>query len=144
MVYYLAILVIASVFFIFVVCSSQCDQSAARRDLNHEFTPEQAKEALLEFMRSDQGINPHWPEKFLDDLATLKLEERENGWYYWTGEVDVNPSTRRYHLIIGPDPRDHVRMCTFEYRGSFVWKNGPWQAMPPVENGSALGDWEVP
>jgi hypothetical protein len=98
------------------------------REPAEPLTPARAKQALAEMMRSQQAagwFKGDFPEK----MAQLPIEEREDGFYYWTVAFSFNPSKKVYTYHAVPAPG--VRACMFEDRGTFAWRNGRWIASPP-------------
>jgi hypothetical protein len=93
-------------------------------------TPEQAKQALLAMMRSKPGQDLGWFDGDVpDEMAKMKVEPAEEGWYSWTGGVRFRPSESIYVITI--QPQDDAQACTFEYEGQFMMKEGQWSASPP-------------
>ena len=110
-------------------CSSRTEQppSAVQEEA---LSPERAKEALLEMLRSKPGKDLGWFNGGIsDEMAKMKIEESEDGWYTWIGAFRFNPSKLIYTFTVRP--RRGVRACVFEYEGSFVHKDGRWSATPP-------------
>src|SRR5258708_1657175 len=110
-------------------CASQMEQppSAVQEET---LTPERAKEALLEMIRSQLGKDLGWfQEDIPDEMAKMNIEEEEDGWYAWTGAFRFHPSKVIYTFVVRP--RLGARACVFEYKGSFVNKEGRWAATPP-------------
>jgi hypothetical protein len=117
-------------------CSSQTDQppSAVQEE---KLTPELAKEALLEMMRSKPGKDLGWSKGNIpDEMAKMKIEEDEDGWHAWTGAFRFNTSKAIYTFVVRPKPG--AQACVFEYKGSFVNKDGRWSATPPELVSTAL------
>jgi len=114
----------------FSSCSSrpQSDQlSAASPD--QDLTPERAKEALLEMMRSKPGKDLGWFDGDVPDkMSEMTIEAQEEGWHRWTGAFRFNPSKAIYVFVVRPSGG---RACTFEYNGSFVSEDGRWVATSP-------------
>src|SRR5438105_3524174 len=72
-------------------------------DKEQKLTPERAKEALLEMMRSKAGEDLGWFEgEIPDKLAKQPIEEEKDGWYAWTGAFRFNTSKAVYKLVIRP------------------------------------------
>jgi hypothetical protein len=94
---------------------------------NDSLTPELAKEALLELMRSKPGgdLSRFDP----DEWAKVGLSAAEFGWYHFGGVFGLNPSKGIYTLTIRPRPG--VRACIFTAEGKFVREQGKWRALPP-------------
>jgi hypothetical protein len=63
-------------------------------------------------------------------MSKLAIEEEHNGWYAWGGVFRVHPAREAYTFTVRP--RSVARACMFEYEGSFVRKDGRWQATPPT------------
>jgi hypothetical protein len=102
-----------------------------------ELTPDLARQALLEMVRSKPGqFQVFGDDKTLAEISKMETVKEENGWYAWTGAFRFNPSEARYVLTIGPGPG--VRACVFESEGTFVSKDNRWVAMPPTAERSAL------
>ena len=117
-------------------CSSQTEQplSAVQEEM---LTPERAKEALLAMMRSKPGKDLDWFQGDIpDEMAKMNIEKEEGGWYSWTGAFRFQPSRAIYTFVVRPQPG--VRACMFEYKGSFVNKDGRWSATPPELVSTAL------
>jgi hypothetical protein len=93
-------------------------------------TPERAKEALLAMMQTKAGKSLGW---FKGDIpqrmAKMPIEKGEDGWYTWTGAFIFHPAKAIYTFAVRPRPG--VRACSFEYKGSFVRKDGRWIATAP-------------
>jgi hypothetical protein len=66
----------------------------------------------------------------------MNIEEKQDGWYDWTGAFSFNPSKAIYTFVVRPRP--DARACVFEYKGSFVKKGGRWVATPPELVSTAL------
>lgn len=95
-----------------------------------KLTPEEAKEALLAMMRSKTGQELGWFKGNIpEEMAKLPIEKKENGWYAWTAAFHFKPSEAVYTFIVRPRPG--ARASVFEYKGSFMQKEGQWQATPP-------------
>jgi hypothetical protein len=95
-----------------------------------KLTPERAKAALLEMMRSKPGKELGWFDgRFPDKASKMTAEDEGSGWYAWAGAFRFNPSKATYTFTVRPRPG--ARACTFEYEGSFVRKEGRWLATPP-------------
>ena len=93
-------------------------------------TPELAKGALLAMMRSKAGKDLGWfTEAAVKEMAQMPVEKEEGGWYAWTGAFRFHPAKALYTLVIRPRPG--ARAGTFEYRGSFVSREGRWTVTPP-------------
>jgi hypothetical protein len=106
---------------------------------SHEqpLTPERAKEALLAMMRSQPGKDLGWFKGDIpDQMGAMTIEEEGNRWYAWTGAFRFNPSERVYTFVVRPRP--DAWACAFEYKGSFVSKDGRWSATPPELVSAAL------
>jgi hypothetical protein len=108
----------------------QSDQlAAAARD--QDLTPDVAKKALLEMMRSKPARDLGWFDGDVPDkMSEMTIEEQEEGWYSWTGAFRFNPSEGKYWFVVRPRPE--ARVCTFEYKGSFVNTDGRWVATVPA------------
>jgi hypothetical protein len=95
-----------------------------------ELTPERAKAALLEMMRSKAGKDLGWFDgNVADEMARRKIEAEEDGWYAWTAAFRFHPARGIYTFVVAPRPG--VRACVFEYEGTFVRRDGAWSATPP-------------
>ena len=119
-------------------CSLQTEQppSAVKEAA---LTPERAKEALLAMMRSKPGQELGWFQgDTVDEMAKMKVEQDEDGWHAWTGAFRFNTAKAVYTFIVRPRPV--ARACVFEYKGSFVNKDGRWSATPPELVSTALQD----
>ena len=117
-------------------CASQTEQppSAVQEET---LTPERAKEALLDMVRSKPGKELGWFQGDIPhEMAKMKIEEEEDGWYAWTGAFRFNTSKAIYTFVVRPQPG--ARACVFEYKGSFVNKEGRWSATPPELVSTAL------
>jgi hypothetical protein len=110
-------------------CSSQPEQPPSTRQ-EEKLTPERAKVALLEMMRTEPGIDLGWfAGDVPDKLSKMTIEADEDGWYVWSGAFRLNPAKAIYTLTVRPQPG--ARACVFEYEGSFVSKDGRWIATAP-------------
>jgi hypothetical protein len=95
-----------------------------------DLTPERAREALLRMMRSKEGKALGWFKGNIpDEMAKMKIEKKEDGWYEWTAAYRFNPSRAVYSFTVRPRPG--ARTCIFEYNGTFLHKDGQWTATPP-------------
>jgi hypothetical protein len=118
-----------------VIASSQMPPSAHSEQLatdskEDKLTPERAKEALLKMIRSKAGEDLGWFEGDIpDEMAKMKIEEENDGWYAWTGAFSFNPSKASYRFVVRPRPG--ARACMFEYEGSFGLDKGAWFATQP-------------
>src|SRR5579864_8633143 len=82
-----------------------------------ELSPERAREALLEMMRSKPGKESGWfRDEIIDEMAKMTIERGDDGWYSWTGAFRFHPSKAIYTFVVRPKPG--VRACAFEYKGS--------------------------
>jgi hypothetical protein len=95
-----------------------------------KLTPERAKAALLDMMRTKPGSDLEWfkgdiPEK----VAKMKIEEEKDGSYSWTAAFRIHPTRAAYSFVVMPRPG--VAACAFEYNGTFTVKDGRWIASPP-------------
>jgi hypothetical protein len=100
-------------------------------------TPERAKGALLEMIRSKPGQDLGWFQGNIpEEMAKMTIAENGDGWYSWTGAFRFNPSKAIYTFVVEPQPG--ARACVFEYKGSFVKKKGRWSATPPELVSTAL------
>jgi hypothetical protein len=118
-----------------VGCSSDADPKRAPiAKIAHEpmLTAERAKEALLDRMRSG-GLSGFDAQQW----AKAALQEAEDGWFDFGGTFRVNPSMKKYTMVIEPPP--NVRACTFTFEGTFLLQEGRWVAGPTRVVGSALG-----
>src|SRR5689334_21447763 len=92
-------------------------------------TPWRAKKALLDMVRSTPGKEWGWFKGHIpDEMARVRIEEDEGGWYACT-VYRFNTSKAIYTFVT--QPRPGIRACFFEYKGSFVNKDGRWAATPP-------------
>jgi hypothetical protein len=115
-------------------CPSQTEQpqSVVQEQI---LTPERAKEALLDMVRSKPAKELGWFQGDVpDQMAKVKIEEEEDGWYAWTAAFRFNTSKAIYSFVVRPRPP----ACVFQYKGSFVTKDGRWTATPPELVSSAL------
>jgi hypothetical protein len=95
-------------------------------------TTEAAKQALLARMNSDRLFG------FKADVwSKVDVGESHDGWHDFGGNFSINPSARKYTARYGPPPE--VKGCTFEFEGTFSFRDGVWVADDPVEVRSALG-----
>jgi hypothetical protein len=95
-----------------------------------KLTADGAKAALLQMMRSDAAKDLGWFNGNVpNEMAKMTIEEEKDGWYAWTAAFRFNPSKALYTFVVRPQLG--LRACTFEYRGSFVWKDGAWSAAAP-------------
>jgi hypothetical protein len=133
---FLASTVLGAALSLLAGCSSQPEPAPS---VWHEqkLTPEHAKEALLEMMRSKPGKDLAWFNGDVPhEMGKMKVEEEADGWYAWTGAFRFNPSKGIYTFVVRPQPE--ARACVFEYKGSFVSKDGRWSATPPELVSTAL------
>jgi hypothetical protein len=94
-------------------------------------TPERAKAALLEMMRTKPGSDLDWFKGDVpDEMAKMKIEVREDGWCDWTGAYSFHLSKAVYSFVVMPKPG--ARACAFEYTGTFSIQDGRWVASPPI------------
>jgi len=110
-------------------CSSRADSppSVAQEE---KLTPERAKSALLEMMRTKAGKDLGWFDgNTRDKMAAMPIDKEDDGWYQWTAAFRINPSKAIYTFTVRPQPG--ARACIFEYKGSFVQEDGRWHATPP-------------
>jgi hypothetical protein len=105
-------------------------QQARRRE--PPLTAKRARDALLNRMRSEDffGFDP-------GEWAKEPVREERDGWYGFGGVFRLNPSARRYTLVIRPRPG--VKACTFFFEGTFCLQRGKWMAAAPKQVRSALG-----
>jgi hypothetical protein len=121
-------------------CSSQTEHPPPVSK-EQKLTPERAREALLEMMRSKPGKDLGWFNGAIpDEMGKMKIEEQESGWYAWTGAFRFNPAKPTYTFVVRPQPG--VQACVFEYKGAFVSNDGCWTATPPEFLSTALQDGE--
>jgi hypothetical protein len=114
-----------------------CTSPAGAGSKDAALSPEGAKEALLQMMRSKAGQDLGWFKGDVpDEMAKMRVEEEKDGWFAWTGAFRFNPFKGVYTLVVRPKPG--VRASVFEYEGSFVRKDGTWSATPPRLVRSAL------
>ena len=117
-------------------CSSQSDQSPSTLQ-EQPLTAERAKEALLEMIRSKEGKELGWFDGDIpEQMSKMNIVEGQDGWYDWTAAFSFNPSKAIYTFVVRPRPG--ARACLFEYKGSFVSKDGRWIATPPELVSTAL------
>src|SRR5262245_22051932 len=117
-------------------CSGQ-PEPPAPASLDQTLTPERAKAALLEMMRSKAGSALGWFDGNVPyEMGTMAIEDEGDGWYRWTGAFTINPSKAIYTFVV--QPRPGARACVFEYKGSFAVQNGRWAATPPQLTRAAL------
>jgi hypothetical protein len=118
----------------FAGCTPLQPPASAAQQLT--LTPERAKAALLEMMRTKTGSDIDWFKGDVPDLiAKLKVEEEEDGWYR-TGAFRFHPSQAAYTFDVIPQPG--VRACAFYYKGTFAFKDDRWVASPPELIATAL------
>jgi hypothetical protein len=110
-------------------CSSRADSPAPVAQ-EEKLTPERAKAALLDMMRSKTGKDLGWFDGDTPDkMAEMAIEKSDDGWYAWTAAFRINPTKAIYTFTVRPRPG--ARACIFEYKGSFVQEDGLWHATPP-------------
>ncbi len=98
-------------------------------------TPEIARQALLDMMRSREGQKFGWfQEGVPDKMAPMAISDAEDGWYLWSA-YQFSPSRAQYHLIIAPKAGSEA--CTFFYEGSFQLHGERWEATLPKLSDSA-------
>ena len=117
-------------------CSSPTGQPPPASQ-EQKLTPERAREALLEMMRSKPGKDLGWFDGDIpDEMGKMRIEEQEDGWYAWTGAFCFNPAKAVYTFVVRPKPG--ARACVFEYKGAFASSGGRWSATPPELVSTAL------
>lgn len=110
-------------------CSSQTVQPLPVSK-EQKLTPEDAKEALLEMMRSKPGKDVGWFNGNVpEEMGKMKTKKLEDGWYGWTGAFRFHPAKAVYIFVAQPQPG--VRACIFEYKGTFACEGGRWSPTPP-------------
>src|ERR1043166_668055 len=93
-------------------CSSQ-DKQLPVSESQQELTPEVAKEALLEMMKTDRAKKLGWfDEDVPAKMREMTIEKEADGWYAWTA-FRFNLEKASYVLMV--QPQSDVRACTFEY-----------------------------
>jgi hypothetical protein len=101
--------------------------------IKRQITPDQAKNALLEIMRTQPKV---FVNRFdVEEWSKAELERLEAGWFAWGGSFRIKPSEAIYIITIRPAPE--AKACTFEVQGSFVLDGGRWIAQPPSKMLSA-------
>jgi hypothetical protein len=114
-------------FFILCICVQPLGNCVLRDE--RELTPELAREALLQMMRSKPAKGLGWfKDDVVSEISKMGIENEENGWYRWSA-FDFHLSKAVYKLTIQPRPDSSA--CTFWYGGSFVNEGGRWVATPP-------------
>lgn len=106
-----------------------------------ELTPEVAKQALLEMMRSEGGKALGFFEATLvEEMSKINLEKQKDGSYHWTGAYRFDPTKATYVLFVslGNPPRPPLRphpngylLHLGVYEGSFEMKGARWVATVP-------------
>lgn len=97
---------------------------------DEKLTPERAKVALLEMMRSKEGKELGWfGGDAPDEMAKMPIAEEADGWFTWTAAFRFNPSRETYTFVVRPKPGS--RACMFEYEGTFAKTDGKWAAAKP-------------
>lgn len=110
-------------------CSSHADSPPPVAQ-EEKLTPERAKTALLDMMRSKAGEDLGWFDGDTPDkMAEMPIEKGDDGWYAWTAAFQINPSKAIYTFTVRPQSGAHA--CVFEYKGSFVQMGERWRATPP-------------
>jgi hypothetical protein len=128
-----------SIFLWSAILSAACTFNAltvlqAREPLSNfkeeKLSPELAKEALLDMMRS-KALNDFgcFNSDITDEMAKMEIGKEKDGWYAWTAAFRFNPSKAIYTFVVRPVPG--ARACAFEYKGSFVRNEGAWSATQP-------------
>jgi hypothetical protein len=114
----------------------------AESKVEPELTPEVAKQALLQMMRSKPGkALGFFAKELVDEMAKLDVEKKKNE-YHWTGDYrwSANPGKRTtYALFVSlrddvPPLRPHPKGFLIHlqvYRGSFAMNDGHWIATVP-------------
>ena len=124
-----AMLVLSVSAFAVAGCSSRADSPPPVAQ-EEKLTPERAKAALLDMMRSKAGKDIGWFDGDTpDNMAEMPIEKGDDGWYAWTAAYQVNPSKAIYTFTVRPRPGSKAH--TFEYKGSFVQDAGRWHATVP-------------
>lgn len=106
-------------------------------------TPELARQALLDMLRTTKTTSPIVsddplvPAEILAKMAKMELHDGKDGSYYWS-MFSIQPAKASYDMRIGPS-NPEVKACTFFYQGTFQWVNGRWEASAPKLESSALG-----
>jgi hypothetical protein len=106
-----------------------------------ELTPDAAKQALLEMMRSEPGKALGFFEASLvDEMSKAAVEKRDDGWYHWTGAYRFRPASSRYVLFVSlgdpqrpplrPHPQGRLAFLRV-YEGTFELNDGRWVATVP-------------
>jgi hypothetical protein len=90
-------------------------------------TADLAKQALVDRMRSKSG--DHFEKFDSDEWAKVAVQAGEDGWYNFGGLFGINPSTKSYTLLIMPALG--AKACSFEYEGTFSFRQGRWVADAP-------------
>ena len=111
-------------------CAASFKPSTQSGVASPTLTPERARAALLEMMRSPQGKALGWFDGDVPDkMATMPIVVEEEGWYRWTGGFVFHPARGIYVLTVRPRPG--AQACVFEYKGTYVTKGRRWSATPP-------------
>ena len=117
-------------------CASHTEQppSAIQEET---LTPERARGALLEMMRSKPGQEFGWFQGNIpNEMAKQAIEEGEDGCYKWSGAFRFHPGKAIYTFVVRPQPG--TRACTLVYQCSFQTKDGRWSATVPELVSTAL------
>ncbi len=115
-----ATLIFLSIFAAAYICSA-ADPTVETR--GRQLTAEQAKDALLRFIRANRATFIGNPDP--DKLAAIPVKPGTDG-YFWLGAFRLDLSNHKYSADIGfegPEP--------YHYYGSFVERDGTWTAEPP-------------
>lgn len=95
-----------------------------------ELTPDEAKAALLAMMQSPEGraVDCFSDGQAAEALAARPVERDEQGGYAW-GPFSIHLRRRHYNLLLMPQPESGA--CTFEFEGTFAWRDQRWTASVP-------------
>ncbi len=103
--------------------SERASSEAGTNESQAMLTPDQARQAVLELIRSRPNTFIGAPDA--DRLEELRLEQRAEGKYAF-GAFVVDLPNRRYSADIDRDAPE-----LYSYNGSFVRRDGRWHASEP-------------
>lgn len=97
-------------------------------DAEPELTPDQAKVALLELVRTTKLDD--MPKAHVERYASKAVAVRENGKATW-GSFSFDLKAKRYSYIISRGEGDAKAVLSTKYEGTFEYRQGKWIAVKP-------------